>query len=87
MVKWDKNVEKAKSKGTKFNGKDAAKAEATLWAAMGGEPKQVARKYRTLSFTKGAQFHATAKGGPMSISNAKSDADCSTSSIEVRNPS
>jgi hypothetical protein len=87
MVKWDEKVVKAKSKGTKFNGEDAAKAEAALWAAMGGEPKQVARKYRTLSFTKGGQFHATALGGAMSISNAKSNADCSTSSVEARNPS
>ncbi len=87
VVKWDKKLEKAKSKGTTFKGADAAKAEAALWAAMGGEPKKVARKYRALSFTKGGAFHATAKGGPMSTSNAQSNADCSTSSVEVRNPS
>jgi len=87
VVKWDKKLEEAKSKGAKFQGTDAAKAEASLWAAMGGEPKKVARKYRTLSFTKGGQYHATAAGGPMSISNAQANADCSTSSIDVTNPS
>jgi len=87
VVKWDKKLEEARSKGAKFQGTDAAKAEASLWAAMGGEPKKVARKYRTLSFTKGGQYHATAAGGPMSISNAQANADCSTSSIDVTNPS
>jgi hypothetical protein len=86
--KWDKKLEKANSKGTKFKGADAARAEAALWAAMGGTPTKVARAYRSLSFTKGARYHATAAGGPMKLSNAKSDdAACSTSSVEVRNPS
>jgi len=86
VVKWDKKLEKAKSKGTKFKGADAAKAEAALWVAMGGTAKEVARKYRTLSFTKGGQYHATAKGGPMVTSNPQANADCSTSSIDVTNP-
>jgi Domain of unknown function (DUF4157) len=84
---WDKKLEEAKSKGSEFKGADAAKAEAALWTGMGGIPTKVARDYRSLSFTKGGAFHATAAGGPMVISNAKSSADCSTSSIDVTNPS
>lgn len=85
--KWDKKLEDAKSKVTEYKGTDAGKAEAALWAAMGGKPMEVARAYRNLSFTKGDQYHGTAAGGPMTTSNAKSNADCSTSSIEVTNPS
>ena len=85
--KWDKKVEEAKSKGTEFKGATAAAATAALWTSMGGTPQQVARDYRSLSFTMGGQYHATAAGGAMSVSNAKANADCSISSIDVRNPS
>jgi len=87
VAKWDKKLEKAKSKATTFKGTDAATAEAALWAAMGGTPQQVARKFRSLTLTKGTAFHAIAKGGKMSLSNPKANPDCSTSSVEVRNPS
>lgn len=85
--KWDKKLEKAKSKGTKFSGEDADKAKAALWAAMGGTPKEIARAYRSLSLAKGGAFHKTVKGGTMKTSNAKANPDCSASSVEVRNPS
>jgi hypothetical protein len=87
VVKWDKNLEKAKRKGTTFKGTDAAKAEAALWTAMGGTPKEIARRYRSLSGDKGTAFHATTKGGKLKTSHGKANPDCSASSVEVRNPS
>jgi hypothetical protein len=54
---------------------------------MGGTPKKVATNYHNLAGKKGDDFHATPAGGPMSVSNPAANADCSTSSIEVRNPS
>ncbi|HEX4707781.1 MAG TPA: DUF4157 domain-containing protein [Candidatus Udaeobacter sp.] len=87
VVKWDKKLEKAKSKGTTFKSTDEGKAKDALWTAMGGTPQQVARKYRSLGFSKGTAFHATAKGGKMKPSNSKANPDCSISSVEIRNPS
>jgi hypothetical protein len=87
VVEWDKKVEKAKKDGTEFKGETADAATKALWTAVGGAPKKIANDYRELSNTKGGAFHATPAGGKMSISNAKANADCSTSSIEVTNPS
>jgi hypothetical protein len=83
---WDKKVQQAKDKRTKFKGASAAKATAALWAAMGNTPKKAARSYRSQGFAKGAAYHATATGGRMSISNPASNADCSSSSVDVTNP-
>lgn len=83
---WDKKVQDAKDKGTEFKGASATAATAALWAAMGNTPQNAARKYRTQSFDKGGDYHATAAGGPMVTSNPDSNADCSTSSVEVTNP-
>src|SRR5262249_18151980 len=85
--KWDKKVQEAKDKGTEFKGTTADKATGALWTAMGGTPQKVARAYRSLSFTKGGEYHDTAGGGPMLLSNAQANEDCSTSSIDVTNPS
>jgi hypothetical protein len=84
--KWDKKLEKAKKKGTEFKGATEAAATAALWAAMGGTPEEVSRAYRTLSFTKGGDYHLKPKGGPMTTSNPVANADCSVSSEELRNP-
>jgi hypothetical protein len=86
VVKWDAKLEKAKKKGTTFKGTDAPKAEAALWTAMGGTPKEIARAYRSLSGDKGDAFHRTPKGGKLKPSGAKANPDCSASSVEVRSP-
>jgi len=86
VVKWDEKLEKAKKKGTTFKGTDAPKAEASLWAAMGGTPKDIARRYRSLSGDKGDDFHRTPKGGKLKPSSFKANPDCSASSAEVRSP-
>jgi hypothetical protein len=83
---WDKKVQDAKDKGTEFKGVSAAAATGALWAAMGNTPKGAARSYRSQGFSKGAAYHATATGGPMSLSNPAANADCSTSSVDVTNP-
>jgi hypothetical protein len=86
VVKWDKKLENAKKKGTTFKGTDAAEAEAALWAAMGGTPKEIARRYRSLSGDKGDEFHRTPKGGKLKPSRFRANPDCSASSVEVRSP-
>jgi hypothetical protein len=83
---WDTKATEAKTKGTEFVGPTEADATANLWAAMGGTPADVAKAYRVDGFTRGAAFHATARGGPMSISNPQSDKTCATSSVNVTNP-
>src|SRR5262249_10298030 len=87
IVVWDKKVQDAKDKGTEFKGATAAAAESALWTAMGDTPKAVAKKYRSAGFTKGVAFHGTPTGGPMSISNPVANAGCTTSSVDVTNPS
>jgi len=85
--KWDKKLQDAKTADTAFTGASVAAATAALWTAMGNTPQNAARAYRTLSFTKGTAFHATPAGGPMSRSNPVANADCSTSGMDVTNPS
>ncbi|MBL0011651.1 MAG: DUF4157 domain-containing protein [Nitrosomonas sp.] len=84
--KWDKKLQDAKTAGTAFTGASAADATAALWTAMGNTPEKAARSYRSQGFSKGGAFHATADGGPMAFSNPKSNADCSTCSLDVTNP-
>jgi hypothetical protein len=84
--KWDKKLQDAKDKGSEFTGASAAEATAALWAAMGNTPNNAARNYRSQGFAKGAAFHATAAGRPMSLSNPVSSPDCSTSAADVTNP-
>jgi len=85
--KWDTKVRDAKDKGTEFKGASAVAANVALWVAVGGHPYMVAEAYNQASLAKGAAYHGTAAGGPMSISNAVANADCSTSSVDVTNPS
>jgi hypothetical protein len=84
--KWDKKVQDAKAADTAFNGASAADATAALWTAMGNTPENAGRAFRSIASTKGTAFHATAAGGPMSLSNPVSNADCSTSGADVTNP-
>ena len=84
--KWDKNLQDAKNNGTEFAGASAAGATAALWTAMGNTPNDAARSYRSQGFAKGQAFHRTADGGPMVRSNPVSNADCSTSAMDVTNP-
>jgi hypothetical protein len=85
--KWDTKLQDAKTAGTRFTGASAADATNKLWAAMGNTPANAARDYRAQGFAKGHAYHTTAKGKPMALSNAASNADCSTSSADVTNPS
>jgi hypothetical protein len=83
---WDTKLQDAKNNGTQFPGASAAAATAALWTAMGNTPQNAARSYRSQGFAKGAAFHATPDGGPMTRSNPVSNADCSTSGMDVTNP-
>jgi len=83
---WDKKVQDAKDKGTEFKGATAAAATTALWAAMGNTPQKAARSFQAKNTTKGAAYHATPAGGPMSLSNPAANADCSASSVDVTNP-
>jgi hypothetical protein len=84
--KWDKKVQDAKTAGTTFTGASAADATAALWTAMGNTPAKAGSSFRTVASAKGAAFHATADGGPMTTSNPVSNADCSTSAVDITNP-
>jgi hypothetical protein len=84
--KWDKKLQDAKDNGTEFKGSTEAAATAALWRAMGNTPEEAARSYRKQGFDKGDAFHGTADGGPMRRSNPVSNADCSTSAMDVTNP-
>jgi len=85
--KWDKKVQQAKDKGTEFKGTSADKATEALWTAMGNTPKDAAKAFRALRGTKVVAYHGTVAGGKMVISNPTANADCSTSSVDVTNPS
>jgi len=84
--KWDKKLQDAKTAGTAFTGASAADATAALWTAMGNTPEKAGSSFRSIASAKGAAFHGTADGGPMSLSTPVSNADCSTSAIDVTNP-
>lgn len=84
--KWDKKVQDAKTAGTTFTGASAADATAALWTAMGNTPARAGSSFRTVASAKGAAFHVTADGGPMTTSNPVSNADCSTSAVDITNP-
>lgn len=84
---WDKKVEKAKKDGTKFKGETADAAQAALWNAVGGTPQETANNFAALVNQKGDAFHHTAAGGRMHASNPQASPDCTTSSVEVTNPS
>ena len=58
----------------------------SLFIMKASTPENAARSYRSQGFSKGAAFHGTADGGPMAFSNPKSNADCTTSSVDVTNP-
>jgi hypothetical protein len=85
--KWDKKLQDAKNAGAEFRGASAAAATAALWSAMGNTPQGAARSYREQGFAKGGAFHATPTGRPMSASNPVANADCSTSGLDITNPS
>jgi hypothetical protein len=84
--KWDKKLQDAKNNGTQFAGASAAAATAALWTAMGNTPRDAARSFRSQGFAKGEAFHRTAAGGRMTSSNPVSNADCSTSGLDITNP-
>ncbi len=86
IVSWDTKVTNAKNKGTEFTGANAADATANLWAAMGGTPAQAGRSFRADCTTRGNAFHATPRGGPMTVASPKADKTCTTSSAKVKNP-
>ena len=84
---WDKKLEEVKTKGTEFGGTSAAAATSALWAAVGGTPEKIATDFNDLCGSKGTAYHGTPAGGPMGVSNPVANASCSTSSVEVTNPS
>lgn len=84
---WDTKVTKAKDNGTEYNGASSADAEANLWAAMGGTPAQIAIQFNDECASRGAAFHGTAKGGPMTVAGTGSDKTCTNSWVFVKNPS
>jgi hypothetical protein len=84
---WDKKLQDAQTAGTEFTGSSAADATGKLWAAMGNTLENAARNYRSQSLAKGDAYHDTAQGGKMGRSNPVCNEDCSTSGMDVTNPS
>lgn len=89
IVPWDQKVTAAKAAGTKFHGASAATAEAALWTAMGGTKDQIADAFTARVVADIAAFHATAAGGPVSVSATKNpgaSSNCSLSWAFFTNP-
>jgi hypothetical protein len=84
---WDAKLTAAAAANTVFPGPTNADAQATLFAAMGGTPDQIADSYWNNVNAAGAAFHATPAGGTVSVSNPTCNADCSTSAVDATNPS
>jgi hypothetical protein len=87
IVPWDTKLTAAQAAGTTYNGPTEADAVAALYAAMGGTPDQVADEFMNACQAAVIAYHGTAAGGPVTQSNPKASADCSTSSIDSTNPS
>lgn len=87
IVAWDNRVQAAQTAHTTFTGNSAANATANLWTAMGNTPQAASRAYSNAVGVAGGAFHGTARGGPMAMGSPAANADCSTSSVEVTNPS
>jgi hypothetical protein len=83
MVPWDARLMVAQVLGTRFAGATQADAETALWSAMGGTPDQVADAQDAAWVLANNNFHSTAAGRSKIISNPRSDATCTTSSIDV----
>ncbi|SRR6266496_411652 len=86
MVKWDTKLEAAKTAATVFNGASAADAEAALFKAMGGTPKEIANAQsaewiRINNITHRGKTLAT--GGNATPSNSAADPTCATSSMDA----
>jgi hypothetical protein len=87
IVPWDTKLTAVSASGTTFNGPTEADAQAALYAAMGGTPDQVADAFMNACAAAVIAYHGTPAGGPVTSSNPKANADCSTSSVEATNPS
>lgn len=87
IVPWDTKLTAAQAAGTIYNGPTEADVVAALYAAMGGTPDQVADEFMNACQAAVIAYHGTAAGGPVTQSNPKASADCSTSSVDSTNPS
>ena len=86
IVPWDTKLEAAKTAASGFNGPTQAKAEAALYAAMGGTPNQIAEKQfnewiRLNNITHRGKTLAT--GATATPSNSMADPTCANSSADV----
>ena len=90
IVPWDQKVTAAKAAGTTFHGGTAADAEAALWTAMGGTPRQIANAFINRAVADSAAFHATPTGGTVKRSTTKHPGarnHCAVCWIYLTNPS
>jgi hypothetical protein len=86
---WDTELDVAAGSKTPYPGSTKAKAEAALFAAMGGTPDEIADKYSDAAKTAIDSYHNTPEGGSVTWDpdTAQADDRCATSSVECTNPS
>lgn len=84
---WDAKLTQAMDNGTEYSGFSEAGAKANLWAAMGGTPKQISKAFFDECQAAVIHYHNSPQGGPFGRSGNGSDKTCTTSWVNVTNPS
>lgn len=79
---WNTAIDAAIAAHTVYNGPDAATAEASLWAAVGGTPAQVGTRQHNAWMTANNAYHASPAGRAKRPFNPQADATCATSSMD-----
>jgi hypothetical protein len=87
VLVWDIKLTVARVLGTTYHGATAVDAEAALHTAMGGTPDQIADAFFDACQAAVVAYHSTPGGGGVTAENPTANADCTTSSVESRNPS
>jgi hypothetical protein len=83
VMPWDFAMRQAAASKQMFQGADLPACQASLFAAMGGSPGDIATTFFTSVLAAGAAFHRTAAGKGIDIANAKSDANCNVVDVSV----
>jgi|GEM_PF-6191138 len=81
--RWDKGLQDAKDKHTKFGGDTPDDATATLLGFMGGTPDNIAEQVFSSSTERGLAFHDSPEGRHMEPFSLTINKDCSVVSLEV----
>jgi hypothetical protein len=93
FYEWDRELDIAAAgslkAATPYHGNTKQEAEAVLYREMGGTPDEIADKFTAASKKAQDDYHNLPEGGfaGWDPDTAKSDSNCSMSSVEVSNPS